>query len=288
MCARSEAIFIKTILTTDAALSACKEHGINEVFATVWGDDHRESSTFCRFAGLAVFCGAHVQHGGKYRRKTFERTLFACTGMKWEALADITYFEYIPGYNEKDFKLSVYQGVYMAGYFAWTLRQQHAGYGYVGAFCSACGKNVQICKKNIRSLRHSLNFTPRWVTLSKKKQYMGIALADMYKNGDKDGLRHAAEEELPELYRRMCNLRKAHRDYFFWEYKPIGWEILDIRYGGAIMRIDTAIMRIKSYLSGDIKRLDELEELRLSFTGKEGEVIPGVLTYQMLCSASRL
>ena len=54
------------------------------------------------------------------------------------------------------------------------------------------------------------------------------------------------------------------------------------------MRIDTAIMRIKSYLDGDIKRLDELEESRLSFTGKEGEVIPGVLTYQMLCSASRL
>ena len=54
------------------------------------------------------------------------------------------------------------------------------------------------------------------------------------------------------------------------------------------MRIDTAMKRINDFLSENIDKIDEFEEERLSFTGKEGEGVPGVLTYQMLCSASRL
>ena len=81
-------------------------------------------------------------------------------------------------------------------------------------------------------------------------------------------------------------MRKTHRTHFFEEYKPIGWEIPDIRYGGAIMRLDTAIMRLDDYLSGKMDRIEELEEPRLHFseTGK----IRHTLNYNMICSASRL
>ena len=219
--------------------------------------------------------------------KHLRERFFACTGMKWEALADITYFEYIPGYNEKISNYPFTRACIWQDILLGLCDSNMLGMDMSEHFASLAEKMRRYAEE-YPQLKTVFEFYAALGDAVEKKQYMGIALADMYKNGDKDGLRRAAEEELPELYRRMCNLRKAHRDYFFWEYKPIGWEILDIRYGGAIMRIDTAIMRIKSYLSGDIKRLDELEELRLSFTGKEGEVIPGVLTYQMLCSASRL
>lgn len=290
-CARNVRTFgshlYKTILTTDAALSACKEHGINEVFATVWGDDHRESSTFAVLPGLQYFAEHMYSMAESIDEKHLRERFFACTGMKWEALADITYFEYIPGYNEKISNYPFTRACIWQDILLGLCDSNMLGMDMSEHFAALAER---MCKyaKEYPQFKTFFEFYAALGDAVEKKQYMGIALADMYKNGDKDGLRHAAEEELPELYRRMCNLRKAHRDYFFWEYKPIGWEILDIRYGGAIMRIDTAIMRIKSYLSGDIKRLDELEELRLSFTGKEGEVIPGVLTYQMLCSASRL
>ncbi|WP_247740854.1 hypothetical protein [Cohnella sp. LGH] len=49
--------------------------------------------------------------------------------------------------------------------------------------------------------------------------------------------------------------------------KPFGWEVLDIRYGGALARLDTAIERLAGYLSGRVERLEELEECRLYFDG---------------------
>ena len=48
-------------------------------------------------------------------------------------------------------------------------------------------------------------------------------------------------------------------------YKPFGWEVLDLRYGGVLARIDTAIYRIEQYLSGEINKLEELEQTRLGF-----------------------
>lgn len=77
-------------------------------------------------------------------------------------------------------------------------------------------------------------------------------------------------------------LRISHRKHFFDEYKPIGWEILDFRYGGALMRVDTAICRIDAYLSGEFSKIEELEEERLSLDK------PLYTNYLNICSASRL
>ena len=50
--------------------------------------------------------------------------------------------------------------------------------------------------------------------------------------------------------------------------KPFGWEVLDIRYGGVLSRLDTAIDRINNYLDGKISVIEELEQERLYFNQK--------------------
>ena len=45
--------------------------------------------------------------------------------------------------------------------------------------------------------------------------------------------------------------------------KPFGFEIMDIRYGGVISRIETAKARLEDYLDGKIDSLPELEAERL-------------------------
>ena len=52
--------------------------------------------------------------------------------------------------------------------------------------------------------------------------------------------------------------------------KAIGWDILDMRYGSLLIRIRTAMEEIEDYLAGRLSRLEELEEPRRSFTGREG------------------
>lgn len=62
--------------------------------------------------------------------------------------------------------------------------------------------------------------------------------------------------------------------------------MLDIRYGGAIMRLDTTKARLDAYLSGQPDQLEELCEERLSFSGN-GRLHQS-LNYQDICCASRL
>ena len=69
-------------------------------------------------------------------------------------------------------------------------------------------------------------------------------------------------------------------------YKPIGWEILDIRYGGAIAGTRTAEKRIRDYLDGRIDKIEELDEPRLYYNGEKG--LGSSMDYRRICSASNL
>ncbi|MFD2044901.1 hypothetical protein ACFSTA_14550 [Ornithinibacillus salinisoli] len=68
--------------------------------------------------------------------------------------------------------------------------------------------------------------------------------------------------------KRSANLlRIKHRELWFEMNKPFGWEVLEVRYGGLIMRTETAQSRIKQWINDRINRIEELEEERLYFEG---------------------
>ena len=49
--------------------------------------------------------------------------------------------------------------------------------------------------------------------------------------------------------------------------KAFGWEVIDIRYGGLIARIDSAIQRLDDFINGRIPNIEELDAERLLFNG---------------------
>ena len=88
-----------------------------------------------------------------------------------------------------------------------------------------------------------------------------------YDDKDLDTLR-ALAEECDVICEKTEALRTCHRQVWMDENKALGWEALDIRYGGIIARFRTAKFRILSYLAGEIDCIDELEEERLRYDGK--------------------
>ena len=62
------------------------------------------------------------------------------------------------------------------------------------------------------------------------------------------------------------DLRLSHRQLWFEANKPFGWEILDIRYGGILSRIDTTVWRLTEWLT-DNEPIEELAETKLPFDG---------------------
>ena len=61
-------------------------------------------------------------------------------------------------------------------------------------------------------------------------------------------------------------LRAAHRKQWLTMFKVFGWEVIDIRYGGVMNRLDTASMRLMDYVEGRIDRIEELEQERLVYS----------------------
>lgn len=101
---------------------------------------------------------------------------------------------------------------------------------------------------------------------------MGLRLTAAYKDGDHEALANFARVELPELKERFIALRKVHMRNWFKIYKAFGWDVMDMRYGSLLARIDSAIVEIEAYLSGEMERIEELEEERLYYGGQPGSI----------------
>jgi hypothetical protein len=118
------------------------------------------------------------------------------------------------------------------------------------------------------------------------KSEIGICIYNAYSNKDKNNLKNIIKNDLPKLENRVESLKDYHRSIWMKINKPAGWEILDLRYGALLARINTAIMRIEDYVDGNISTIDELEHERLPFYGIDGLVQCN--TYNKMPSASRI
>ncbi|KAI9613040.1 hypothetical protein H4Q26_010312 [Puccinia striiformis f. sp. tritici PST-130] len=87
--------------------------------------------------------------------------------------------------------------------------------------------------------------------------------------------RHNDREELvalagPSPLSRLSRLRvlcdqtwKYHRNLWMSMYKPFGWEVLDLRYGGLRARLESMHERLMGYLDPDNLAVDRIEELEV-------------------------
>ena len=88
-----------------------------------------------------------------------------------------------------------------------------------------------------------------------------------YQSGDKQTLRVIAEETMPAILEDMEDFRASVEKRWLSEFNYSGYDVMDYRLGGVTARVKSAIRRLKAYLAGQLPKLDELEEDRLSFNG---------------------
>lgn len=267
--ARFTPSYDKTFRTNHASLAACKEQGVQEVFATIWGDDGSEANIFSSLLGLQLY----AEHG--YARKLdpgkLKRRVKFCTGLDYDAFADLKYLDDIPGAQAddspfvppsnpsrfllwQDLLLGVFdrhiEGLDLAGHYA-SLQERMDAYKLANSEWSFL---FDVPEKLCAVLR--------------VKGQLGLKITRSYRQRDYLTLEKIARNDLPALGRDVEALRLAHRAQWFSTYKPFGWEVLDIRYGGLAARIESATQRLSDFVAGRIDRIEELDEERLYFDGR--------------------
>lgn len=265
----------KTFTITDAGLSACKEEGVREVVATMWKDDGTEDNDFSVMLGLQLY----AEHGFNKTvdvEKLKERFKF-CTGASYDSFFDLSKLDHLPGMKNDNFcppnpaKFLLWQDP-LIGLFDKYVENMDLS-DYYADLKKLYDKYMKENKK------WSIVFgVPKMLSsVLSIKSYIGVRIKKAYDAGDKSTLDSILNNDLPELIKRVKELKDIHRDQWFATYKPLGFEVLDIKYGGLIARIETAIKRLQDYLSGKVEHIEELEQQRLYFEQQdEGKSSPNL------------
>lgn len=261
----------KTKITAIDALSACKRHGVKDVFVTTWADHNAECLINANLVGIQLY--AEMGYSDSYDEDAFAKRFKFCTGGNLEDFKLLEYLDVIPQtenlenrqyYNTSKHLMwqDVLTGLVDNNYTGFDLNNHYAA--LAEKLKQTVGRNGQF------DGLFEISYLVAYVLAIKAE--IGIKLVESYKAGDKAALKRFADVDLPELKNRVELLQKSHMQNWFEIYKPLGWDTCDIRYGSLVSRINTAIYEINEYLEGRMERLEELEQPRLPFDGLEGPI----------------
>lgn len=258
--------YSRAFRNSEAALQACKKTGIKEVFATMWGDNGGETPIQTALPGLQLFA-EHTYHK-EVTREHLEERFYSCTGSSLNDFMLLNSFDEVPGvmkdnlYSSNPSKFLLWQDVLM-GFFDENIKGFPIAEHYSGLL-----EELWANKGRNQGMESLFCFYEQLAKVLSLKAEWGIGIKSAYDSGDKEVAAHFLAK-LEVLKAETDRLRKAHRDVWFSVNKPFGWEVLDIRYGGLLARMETAEHRLQAWIDGSVSKLEELEEKRLRYDGPE-------------------
>ncbi len=257
-----------TLATTNAALGVCKELGIDDIQATTWGDTGTECDIRMIGPGLQLFAEHGFMKEAPSREYLAKRFRF-CGGGDFDLFYRTQDIDLIPRKGAQSGEEPVYvptkyilwqdilSGMFDPHIRDLALKDHYAALNrdfdreYTGPYATVF--EMYRCLVRVLEL----------------KGPAGLELHDAYAAGDRQTLARYAGEVLPELLRRVCALEQVHIRCWQEVNKPLGWEVIGLRYGGLRTRIEYAILALEDYLAGRRERLEELEEKQLPFNGDD-------------------
>lgn len=281
--------YSKMLMTSRAALQACKETGIRNVICTFWQDNGAETPMEAGNPALVYF--AESGFGEEPSRRETDAWLEFLWGdglEGWELLDRFDCTQYASAGNlgeDNPSKFLFYQDV-LLGLFDGQIQ----GLGLERHYSElAAALNAYLEEHGNASLL--FDYYRTLAELLARKAELGIKLCDAYRLNDREALREMVEGVLPECILLAGGLLEQRRRLWFNECKPFGFEVLDIRFAGVKARLESAVGRLREYLDGETDSLPELEEARLRYVPQEGKEAPRLCScnlWQNIVSAANI
>ena len=258
----------KTFGTIIPGMRAAKTSRIKHVSVAAWGNDTGSENFWSdMLLGLQLF--AEYSYGDEPDNDELRDRFMACTGCIMEDFYNLSYVDHAfdedpqPGPDYSNFSRSLLWQDMLFGRYDYHIRDD----SLTAHFAKAAELLEQAVDRNGEYGKY-LETRAMVARVMELKATMGWRIAQAYHKGDKAALREIAEVRLPELSARVQKLYARHRELWYGVYKPLGWEVEDLRYGALLGRIESVAYRLKQYLNGEITELTELHERRLSLTGQ--------------------
>lgn len=239
----------------DALFDVAWQYGVDDVLLTAWGNDGSGCSAIAIMP--TIWYAAQKLYPCDVDLECLLYELTGYTKAEWEVCDKLNYV--MPGtnrqtnaakyllyndfliglldYNIPDHAAKIYQDL-LPGFR--VLAERGGRFSYLFAVYEA----------QCRVLTRKATFSKR--------------LYKAYQEDDRTTIRSLIEE-LPLIAEDLKEFIRVYRIHWMTEYKGFGFEVIDIRIGGLIARIDTVISVLNDYLDGKTERIYELDEKRIEY-----------------------
>jgi len=253
--------FSKLKENTVHALASCRRMEIKEVLATIWHDGS-ESSLILGLFGLAWY--ADFGYRGEYSEDGVSECFAFSCGQKSDDFMLLEQPDYPEGLRAPSGARSLLYNDPLIGLVDLDIEGCDTASHYRNmtdklSHTSDGGNLFEPAFNVIRAL----------CSLLENKGDYSVRLRRAYLDNDRKQLAEMLSE-CDIIIKKLHSLKAAHRESWMIYNKPFGWEVHDIRYGGLISRFETTKYRLKAYLSGELKSIEELEPERLPTTDNRG------------------
>lgn len=245
------------------ALRACCKNHVEQVVASVWGDDGCETNGFFALPGLPLFTEFCYRGEDCTMEEVYSMSEFI-TGMPRKAYRAMSAISE-PFQEITDVPYNLYFGKALF---------------YSDVLLNLCG-HIQLLEKLepvYRKAKETLKeqakggkwenheaFAYHLVEALQEKAKLMFRLRTAYFEKDTEYLKEAEQRVLPDLLERYQRLHRLAETLWKSTYKVFGWETLDIRYAAAEQRIAYAIRTLAEYRAG---KTDAIAEMEFDFLDK--------------------
>lgn len=268
--------------TSVPALRQCRKQGVQEVFATMWGDDGAESSLLSSLLGLQLY--AEYTFAEDVSLERLRDRFAACTGESMDAFLDISRMD-VPGWSIPEDGLPPLESHCYSRVILYTdplldlFAKNLEGVDLTEHYRQMVPLMEGHASES-RSCAQIFHFFAVLADFLADKCALPGRIRAAYRTGNREVLSQLAQTDIPALVKKAEALRISWRELWFAFNKPFGFEVLDTRLGGGVARLETAAARLTEYLDGRCEKIDELETVPLP--------MDDVWQWQRMISASRI
>ena len=242
------------------ANKACRKNQVKEVIVTGWGDNGGESSQFSILPALQIWAELAYRNDLK---KVSEHFLVS-TGLDFDDFMKIDLANLLPGLPENLSGINPNRYVLYQDILC-PLLERHIRPEEDKQHFEVSAQQLKEVSQRAGDYSYIFETQAQLNALLALKIEATSGIQRAYREGDKEGLSALAEKDLPQLYQMVEDFSDQYSRQWQQENKIFGLDTIDIRFGGLLKRIKRAQERLEQYISGQIERVEELEQEILPF-----------------------
>ena len=258
-----------SLLTMKPAIRSAIKNKVKNAIITMWGDDGAECSKVAMLPSLfAISEFAKGNEDMESIKVKFKRL----TGISYDEFMlldapndiDGTSVEYNGAVNPSKYML---YSDYFNGFLDVTVM------GGEGEKYRLLSEKLYTVAAKTRKFGYLFKSAAKLCDALSVKFELGLKTRNAYKAGDKDELRRLAENDYKEAEKLIRAYHRTFEEQWFYENKPCGFDVQDIRLGAIIQRTISCRRRLIDYVNGKIDSIPELEEELIPYRDFENRSI---------------